>query len=227
MGSDDCQTLAAYPLQTTQHYFRFHICNSCQIRSVRWMVVNSVVSPADPDHYCDICFKMLHYNSKGEKICDFKAYRYNDILQSTLSSNLHVSSHWFNDEQADKGRCYAVSKVSMRPWQTIQETNHNPETQYFSCCVLQVDSVSVKQQLHISHKMPESEQICDHSLMNCLFLYMLQVISHMQSFMYMSGFFLFCFLSIFLAQSVFWYRRKHCHVSCLQYIFVLHRHKMV
>ena len=85
----------------------------------------------------------------------------------------------------------------MRPWQTIQETNHNTENQYFSCCVLQVDAVSVKQQLHISHKMPESEQICDHSLMNCLFLYMLQVISHMQSFMYMSVFFSFCFLSIF------------------------------
>jgi len=85
VNSEDCQTLAAYPLQITQHQHRFYICKSCQIRSVRWMVVNSVVSPADPDHYCDICYKMLHYNNKGEKICDFKAYRYNDMMHSTLS----------------------------------------------------------------------------------------------------------------------------------------------
>lgn len=81
--ADDCQILAAYPLQITSHYARLHMCSACQIRTVRWMVERSIVSPADPDHYCDICFKMLHYNKKGEKICDFKAYRYTDNVYST------------------------------------------------------------------------------------------------------------------------------------------------
>lgn len=78
LSDADCPYKAAYPLQITVNQYRFAICNACQQRSVVWMVFNSVVSPADPCHYCDVCFNMIHYNADGSKVCDFQAYRYTD-----------------------------------------------------------------------------------------------------------------------------------------------------
>lgn len=80
MHSDDCQTLSQYPLQLTTSSLKFTVCNACQTRPVKWMVANSVHSPCDPAHYCDVCFKMFHYNAQGEKTCDFKAFQYTDNM---------------------------------------------------------------------------------------------------------------------------------------------------
>ncbi|KAF6040034.1 SNAPC3 [Bugula neritina] len=80
MHSDDCQTLSQYPLQLTTKSLKFTVCNACQTRPVKWMVANSVHSPCDPAHYCDVCFKMFHYNAQGEKTCDFKAFQYTDNM---------------------------------------------------------------------------------------------------------------------------------------------------
>lgn len=78
MTSDDCQHVNAYPVRLSLFASKFAICNSCHQRAVTWMVSNSTISASDPSHYCDVCFKMFHYDAKGEKVCDFQAYRYTD-----------------------------------------------------------------------------------------------------------------------------------------------------
>ncbi|XP_067930025.1 snRNA-activating protein complex subunit 3-like [Watersipora subatra] len=84
INNDDCQTPSAYPIQLTAVPPKFTICNSCQTRANKWMVTGSILSPSDPAHYCDVCFKMLHYDTNGTKVCDFKAFRYteNDFVVS-------------------------------------------------------------------------------------------------------------------------------------------------
>ena len=78
LNSDDCQELQAYPISFTMTRNKFLICNVCQMRAVKWTVSNSTISPTEPAHYCDICFKMSHYDSTGAKICDFTAHAYTD-----------------------------------------------------------------------------------------------------------------------------------------------------
>jgi len=78
LNDDDCQMEKAYPICMTNHVSNYTRCNVCQARAVKWMVKNSELSPSDPSHYCDICFKMFHYNTEGEKIGNFQAYFYTD-----------------------------------------------------------------------------------------------------------------------------------------------------
>lgn len=76
MTADDSQEISTYPMKLTVSFNKFTQCNVCHTRSVTWQLVNSVVSPCDPAMYCDLCFKMMHYDANGAKICDFTAHRY-------------------------------------------------------------------------------------------------------------------------------------------------------
>ena len=75
---EDTQTRSVYPIQISSCFPKLAICNACQTRAVRWMVVNSTLSPSDPAHYCDVCFKMMHYESSGNKTSEFQAFQYTD-----------------------------------------------------------------------------------------------------------------------------------------------------
>lgn len=59
--------------------------NSLQVVSVliwrfvfRWLTTNDPFAPNDPCLFCERCFRMLHYDKKGNKLGQFLAYPYVD-----------------------------------------------------------------------------------------------------------------------------------------------------
>lgn len=44
----------------------------------RWVTNNDSFAPEDPCFFCDVCFRMLHYDSEGNKLGEFLAYPYVD-----------------------------------------------------------------------------------------------------------------------------------------------------
>ncbi|PIO31532.1 hypothetical protein AB205_0055050 [Aquarana catesbeiana] len=48
------------------------------ITDIRWVTKSDSFAPDDPCFFCDVCFKMLHYDSEGNKLGDFLAYAYVD-----------------------------------------------------------------------------------------------------------------------------------------------------
>ncbi|KAK2169675.1 hypothetical protein LSH36_8g14063 [Paralvinella palmiformis] len=54
---------------------------SCQhvvvFSDIRWVTRKCQIAPEDPCFYCNSCFQAFHYNSDGNKLFDFKAYRFN------------------------------------------------------------------------------------------------------------------------------------------------------
>lgn len=44
----------------------------------RWVTNNDSFAPDDPCFFCDACFRMLHYDSEGNKLGEFLAYPYVD-----------------------------------------------------------------------------------------------------------------------------------------------------
>ncbi|KAM9207275.1 snRNA-activating protein complex subunit 3 isoform 2-T2 [Dugong dugon] len=48
------------------------------ITDIRWVTNNDSFAPEDPCFFCDVCFRMLHYDSEGNKLGEFLAYPYVD-----------------------------------------------------------------------------------------------------------------------------------------------------
>ncbi|XP_075065970.1 snRNA-activating protein complex subunit 3 isoform X2 [Mixophyes fleayi] len=48
------------------------------ITDIRWVTNNDSLASDDPCFFCDVCFKMLHYDTEGNKLGDFVAYAYVD-----------------------------------------------------------------------------------------------------------------------------------------------------
>lgn len=44
----------------------------------RWVTNNDSFAPEDPCFFCDVCFRMLHYDTEGNKLGEFLAYPYVD-----------------------------------------------------------------------------------------------------------------------------------------------------
>ncbi|XP_051875198.1 snRNA-activating protein complex subunit 3 isoform X2 [Pristis pectinata] len=48
------------------------------ITDIRWVTNNDSFAPEDPCFFCDTCFRMLHYDTDGNKLGEFLAYPYVD-----------------------------------------------------------------------------------------------------------------------------------------------------
>ncbi|KAF4025354.1 hypothetical protein G4228_017364 [Cervus hanglu yarkandensis] len=48
------------------------------ITDIRWVTNNDSFAPQDPCFFCDVCFRMLHYDAEGNKLGEFLAYPYVD-----------------------------------------------------------------------------------------------------------------------------------------------------
>ncbi|XP_048639890.1 snRNA-activating protein complex subunit 3 isoform X3 [Marmota marmota marmota] len=48
------------------------------ITDIRWVTNSDSFAPEDPCFFCDVCFRMLHYDSEGNKLGEFLAYPYVD-----------------------------------------------------------------------------------------------------------------------------------------------------
>lgn len=104
--SDDCQDLSKYPVITGTGPLRQIKCRVCRSHLAWWLALsallsnaiafrhsfcflhfswltyNSPVSPEDPCFFCETCFRMLHYDSSGQRtVADFRAFKYPSALR--------------------------------------------------------------------------------------------------------------------------------------------------
>ncbi|KAG9344098.1 hypothetical protein JZ751_012578 [Albula glossodonta] len=75
---DDCLDRKLYPLLTYKHRVVTRKCAVCHLYISRWITTNDSFAPTDPCLFCDQCFRMLHYDSLGNKQGDFLAYPFVD-----------------------------------------------------------------------------------------------------------------------------------------------------
>ncbi|KAL2098268.1 hypothetical protein ACEWY4_007475 [Coilia grayii] len=75
---DDCRDRTLYPLLTHKHRVITRKCCVCHLYISRWITTNDRLAPMDPCLFCDKCFRMFHYDAKGNKLYDFQAYVYVD-----------------------------------------------------------------------------------------------------------------------------------------------------
>lgn len=75
---DDCLERHLYPLHIRRHWLLSRKCYVCKLYIAKWVTKSDSFAPDDPCFFCDVCFKMLHYDSEGNKLGDFLAYAYVD-----------------------------------------------------------------------------------------------------------------------------------------------------
>ncbi|XP_040819508.1 snRNA-activating protein complex subunit 3 isoform X2 [Ochotona curzoniae] len=75
---DDCLDRTLYPLLIKKHWLWTRKCFVCKMYTARWVTNNDSFAPQDPCFFCDVCFRMLHYDSEGNKLGEFLAYPYVD-----------------------------------------------------------------------------------------------------------------------------------------------------
>lgn len=78
MHDDDCKDMEQYPLLSNRSIFYKVSCIGCKVLTAKWMTQEDFLSPSDPSFFCDVCYFKLHYDSKGNKLGSFKAYRHVD-----------------------------------------------------------------------------------------------------------------------------------------------------
>uniref|UniRef100_A0AAF6DMA8 snRNA-activating protein complex subunit 3 n=1 Tax=Bos taurus TaxID=9913 RepID=A0AAF6DMA8_BOVIN len=75
---DDCLDKTLYPLIIKKHWLWTRKCFVCKMFTARWVTNNDSFAPQDPCFFCDVCFRMLHYDAEGNKLGEFLAYPYVD-----------------------------------------------------------------------------------------------------------------------------------------------------
>ncbi|XP_028349811.1 snRNA-activating protein complex subunit 3 isoform X2 [Physeter macrocephalus] len=75
---NDCLDRTLYPLLIKKHWLWTRKCFVCKMYTARWVTNNDSFAPEDPCFFCDVCFRMLHYDSEGNKLGEFLAYPYVD-----------------------------------------------------------------------------------------------------------------------------------------------------
>nr|XP_054756377.1 snRNA-activating protein complex subunit 3-like [Lytechinus pictus] len=78
MDENDHQDLDQYPLLCNQSAFYRNTCIGCKTLTAKWMTKEDALAPADPCFFCDVCYYKFHYDTKGNKLGNFKAYRHID-----------------------------------------------------------------------------------------------------------------------------------------------------
>ncbi|CAJ0925567.1 unnamed protein product, partial [Ranitomeya imitator] len=75
---EDCLDRRRYPMHVRKHWFWTRKCNVCKVYVAKWVTNQDSLAPDDPCFFCDVCFRMLHYDTEGNKLGDFVAYAYVD-----------------------------------------------------------------------------------------------------------------------------------------------------
>ncbi|XP_053321911.1 snRNA-activating protein complex subunit 3 [Spea bombifrons] len=74
----DCLDRTLYPVQTRKRWFRTRKCYVCKLYTAKWVTNDDSLAPDDPCFFCDVCFRMMHYDTEGNKLGEFLAYPYVD-----------------------------------------------------------------------------------------------------------------------------------------------------
>ncbi|NXX96939.1 SNPC3 protein, partial [Centropus bengalensis] len=75
---DDCLDRTFYPLLVKKHWLCTRKCFVCKMYTARWVTNRDRLAPEDPCFFCDVCFRMLHYDAEGNKLGEFLAFPYVD-----------------------------------------------------------------------------------------------------------------------------------------------------
>ncbi|XP_025057046.1 snRNA-activating protein complex subunit 3 isoform X1 [Alligator sinensis] len=90
---DDCLDRTRYPLLIKKPWLYTRKCFVCKMyiaryetsnmkhlyfETYRWVTNEDSLAPEDPCFFCDVCFRMLHYDAEGNKLGEFLAYPYVD-----------------------------------------------------------------------------------------------------------------------------------------------------
>ncbi|XP_064609123.1 snRNA-activating protein complex subunit 3-like [Liolophura sinensis] len=75
---DDILDIREYPLMTMRRTKQRTFCKVCLNTASRWVTLNDELAPENPCYFCDPCFRSLHYDEDGKKVCKFEAYKYFD-----------------------------------------------------------------------------------------------------------------------------------------------------
>ncbi|KAJ8388254.1 hypothetical protein AAFF_G00135150 [Aldrovandia affinis] len=75
---DDCLDHKLFPLLTYKHRVMTRKCAVCHLYISRWITTNDSLAPMDPCMFCELCFRMLHYDAQGNKLGDFLAFPFVD-----------------------------------------------------------------------------------------------------------------------------------------------------
>ncbi|XP_069482152.1 snRNA-activating protein complex subunit 3 [Ambystoma mexicanum] len=75
---DDCLDRTLYPLITKKPWILTRKCFVCKMYIARWVTNEDSLAPEDPCLFCDVCFRMLHYDEEGNKLGEFLCYPYLD-----------------------------------------------------------------------------------------------------------------------------------------------------
>uniref|UniRef100_A0A7M4FQV4 snRNA-activating protein complex subunit 3 n=1 Tax=Crocodylus porosus TaxID=8502 RepID=A0A7M4FQV4_CROPO len=75
---DDCLDRTRYPLLIKKPWLYTRKCFVCKMYIARWVTNEDSLAPEDPCFFCDVCFRMLHYDAEGNKLGEFLAYPYVD-----------------------------------------------------------------------------------------------------------------------------------------------------
>uniref|UniRef100_A0A8C6TKS5 snRNA-activating protein complex subunit 3 n=1 Tax=Neogobius melanostomus TaxID=47308 RepID=A0A8C6TKS5_9GOBI len=78
MHRSDCLDKKNYPLLIHKDRIDTQKCAVCHVYIARWYTTNDQFAPSDPCLFCDKCFRMLHYDTEGNKLGHFLAYPYID-----------------------------------------------------------------------------------------------------------------------------------------------------
>ncbi|KAM9792994.1 snRNA-activating protein complex subunit 3 [Neosynchiropus ocellatus] len=75
---NDCLDKQQYPLVIHKHRAVTQKCAVCYTFIGRWYTTKDQFAPSDPCIFCDKCFRMLHYDTEGNKLGTFEAFAYVD-----------------------------------------------------------------------------------------------------------------------------------------------------
>ncbi|KAM8880346.1 snRNA-activating protein complex subunit 3 [Spinachia spinachia] len=76
--ANDCLDKKLYPMLVQKHRVPTQKCAVCHVYIGRWLTTNDQFAPSNPCLFCDQCFRMLHYDTKGNKLGQFMAFPYVD-----------------------------------------------------------------------------------------------------------------------------------------------------
>ncbi|ELU01560.1 hypothetical protein CAPTEDRAFT_224102 [Capitella teleta] len=76
---NECHDVLQYPIiiEDPRNITHSIMCRVCSAHCASWLTYDSPLTPENPCFFCETCFRMLHYDSEGQRtVGKFRAYKY-------------------------------------------------------------------------------------------------------------------------------------------------------
>ncbi|CAF0734946.1 unnamed protein product [Didymodactylos carnosus] len=92
LQNDQCLDSSLYPLCKIKYHGRFFHCFLCNVFYAKWLVRDSPIIPDDPCLLCERCFKACHYDKDGNKVGQFLAYHFPQLVNKNLRLTNNINN---------------------------------------------------------------------------------------------------------------------------------------